>query len=291
MIMKRLSDLIDSMMPLEVNGATDVVVSGIYYDSRKVEPNGLFFALKGSAVDGHQFIPAALEKGASVIVMEEEVSLPASVTGVLVKDGRLAMARVAAAFYDFPTDRVPVVGITGTNGKTTTTFLMERIMIEAGAPPAVLGTISYRFGAEEIPAPNTTPESVDLQGILRTFVDRGAKGTVMEVSSHALDQRRVDGCRFDVGIFSNLTRDHLDYHKDMASYFQSKLRFFSELLAPDQVKPCKCGAVNIDDPYGAEIIRQAACEIVTYGLSSAAQVRAEEVIFSGAGITAKANLR
>ena len=147
------------------------------------------------------------------------------------------MAQVAAEFYGNPTLGLPLIGITGTNGKTTTTYLIEAILAAAGMPAAVLGTISYRFGTTQIEASHTTPESTELQAAFRRLADAGAKAFVMEVSSHALEQKRVDGCHFDVGIFSNLTRDHLDYHKTMESYLESKQRLFSELLRPTAEKP------------------------------------------------------
>jgi UDP-N-acetylmuramoyl-L-alanyl-D-glutamate--2,6-diaminopimelate ligase len=279
-----LVDLLTSITPITVRGDTLLEVGDICYDSRQVRPGGLFFALRGEASDGHRFIGAAVEKGAVAVVLEDEAYAPADVTWVRVADTRLAMSRLAAAFYRHPTAAVPLIGITGTNGKTTTTYLIEAILEEAGLPAAVLGTVSYRFRDRTTPAPHTTPESADLQRILREFVDCGARGVVMEVSSHALEQRRVDGCSFDVGVFTNLTRDHLDYHRDMASYLASKRRLFAELLAPDSVKPERRAVVNIDDPYGAEIAAASVCPVLSYGLSHAAAVTMREVDFSVAGI-------
>jgi UDP-N-acetylmuramoyl-L-alanyl-D-glutamate--2,6-diaminopimelate ligase len=277
-------DLLKSIHPLKVRGDTEIEIQGLYYDSRQVQSGGLFFALRGSAVDGHRFVATALEAGAAALVVEDDANLPAGVTYALVADARLAMAAIAAAFYGNPTDGVPLIGVTGTNGKTTTTYLLEAILEEAGLPTAVLGTVSYRFRKRAIPAPHTTPESADLQRLLREMAGEGARGVVMEVSSHALEQHRVDGCRFDVGVFTNLTRDHLDYHRDMESYLSSKMRLFAELLAADRVKPRRRAAINIDDPYGERIARVAACPVVTYGLAAAAQVTARDVRFSVDGI-------
>jgi UDP-N-acetylmuramoyl-L-alanyl-D-glutamate--2,6-diaminopimelate ligase len=195
------------------------------------------------------------------------------------------MSETAAAFYHHPTGTIPLIGITGTNGKTTTTYLVEAILAKAGMPAAVLGTINYRFKDQTFSAPHTTPESVELQRTLRELVDLGARSVVMEVSSHALDQRRVDGCRFDIGVFTNLTRDHLDYHKDMASYLESKRRFFTELLVPDRQKPKRHAVVNIDDPLGHLMARSAPCPVITYGLVADARVTAREVHFSTTGIS------
>ncbi|KAF0215751.1 MAG: UDP-N-acetylmuramoyl-L-alanyl-D-glutamate--2 6-diaminopimelate [Geobacteraceae bacterium] len=280
-----LADLIKSVTPLSVGGSTELEIQGLFYDSRKAEPGGLFFALRGAAFDGHRFIETAVKAGATAVVVEDESLVPSGVTYVKVADARLAMSRMAAAFYRNPTAAVPLIGITGTNGKTTTTYLIEAILEKAGIAVAVLGTVSYRFRERAIPAPHTTPESVDLQMILRDLVGLGAGGVVMEVSSHALEQHRVDGCQFDIGVFTNLTRDHLDYHHDMESYLASKMRLFSELLTADEAKPVRRAVVNIDDPYGHLIARGAACPVITYGLVADSLVTARDVEFSVAGIS------
>ena len=206
----KLSGLLHAITPITLHCQSDPEITGLYYDSRQVAPGGLFFALRGVSSDGHRFIPAAVAAGAAAVVAEVLAGVPADVPVVQVADSRLAMAVMAASFYGDPTARMPLVGITGTNGKTTTSYLVEGILEAAGLPAAVLGTISYRFRDEAIEASHTTPESVDLQRLLRVLADRGARSAVMEVSSHALDQHRVDGCRFRVGVFTNLTRDHLD---------------------------------------------------------------------------------
>ncbi|MBI5655406.1 MAG: UDP-N-acetylmuramoyl-L-alanyl-D-glutamate--2,6-diaminopimelate ligase [Geobacter sp.] len=236
--------------------------------------------------DGHRFIDAAIERGACAIVLEDRDHIRSQLPCIVVKDARQAMARMAARFYGEPTARVPLVGITGTNGKTTTTYLVEGILAAAGFPAAVLGTVSYRFGDLEIPAPHTTPESVDLQETLRALLDKGAASIVMEVSSHALEQRRVDGCSFDVGVFTNLTRDHLDYHGDMETYLGAKSRLFSELLAADPIKPRRYAVINTDDPAGPRIADCSAAPVLTYGLGPAAQVTATDVRFTVDGIKA-----
>ena len=280
----RLEDLTRVVNPTETGGYSAREIEGLYCDSRQVRSGGLFFALRGVASDGHDFIAAARDRGAVAVVVEDPSRVPEGMTWLKAEDARLAMSRAAAAFYGNPADGIPVVGITGTNGKTTTTYLVEAVMARAGIPVAVLGTISYRFGDQSIPAPHTTPESVELQQTIRDLVDRGARGVVMEVSSHALEQRRVDGCRFDVGVFTNLTRDHLDYHRDMESYFGSKARLFTELLATDDTKPRRAAAINIDDPYGARLAAASVVPVMSYGLSSSALVRAETVTFSVDGI-------
>ncbi len=283
----RFSELLQSIgEPVRVTGNTDVEIRGLFYDSRAVTPGGLFFALRGTAVDGHAFLARAASSGAVAVVVEDDTNLPEGVASVTVRDARLAMARMAACYYGNPTAGVPLIGITGTNGKTTTTYLIESMLAKGGIPAAVLGTINYRFGATSFEASHTTPESVELQRILRQLVDLGARGVVMEVSSHSLEQRRVDGCRFDVGVFTNLTRDHLDYHHDMESYLASKLRLFSELLVPDEEKPARYAVVNVDDPAGPTIARSSSCPVISYGLDPGAAISARDVVFSTTGISA-----
>jgi len=280
----KLRELLTCIEPLSVTGTLDVAVSGLFYDSRQVGPGGVFFALRGVKSDGAAFVPAAIERGAVAVVTETALELP-GVTVVQVMNGRRAMSLMAAAFYRTPSAAMPVVGITGTNGKTTTSYLVEGILEQAGFPCAVLGTVSYRLGTYSLPAPNTTPESVDLQATLRELVDRGARGAVLEVSSHSLEQHRADGCLFDVGVFTNLTRDHLDYHLDMESYFKSKLRLFTDLLVADASKPKRTAVVNVDDPMGAEIVKHAVCPVLRYSVQGPAELTVKQVDFSVEGIS------
>jgi UDP-N-acetylmuramoyl-L-alanyl-D-glutamate--2,6-diaminopimelate ligase len=281
------NDLLRAIEPVEVRGDTGVDIRGLFYDSRRVESGGLFFALRGQESDGHGYVGAALRAGAAALVVEEIYGIPNGIPCVRVADSRLAMARMAALFYGNPSDSFPLVGITGTNGKTTTSFMIEGILDAAAMPAAVLGTVNYRFRDKIFQAPHTTPESVELQKLLSDMLHMGAKAAVMEVSSHALDQRRVDGCRFDVGVFTNLTRDHLDYHREMELYLASKKRLFSELLAPDEVKPLRRAAVNLDDPYGKEVAAASSSPVISYGLGPDAKVTATDVIFSMEGITGR----
>ncbi|OGU05769.1 MAG: UDP-N-acetylmuramoyl-L-alanyl-D-glutamate--2,6-diaminopimelate ligase [Geobacteraceae bacterium GWC2_58_44] len=279
----KLAQLLGSVSGARVTGDSDIEIAGLHYDSRQVRPGGLFFALRGVQSDGSLFVAAAVKGGAVAVVADRPCAV-AGVTVVQVPDARRAMSLMASLFYGEPSAAIPVVGITGTNGKTTTSYLIEGILEAAGIPAAVLGTISYRFGATSIPAPNTTPESVDLQKILRELVDLGARGAVMEVSSHSLEQRRADGCLFDVAVFTNLTRDHLDYHHDMASYFGSKLRLFTDLLAPSPAKPQRVAVVNLDDPYGREIAAAASAPVLGYAMEGGAELTVAEVAFSVHGI-------
>jgi len=241
-------------------------VKGLAYDSRRVVPGALFVALKGQKTDGAAFAVQALSKGAVAVVAEapRPEAVP-DATWIQVRDGRHAMARMAAAFYGRPSDDLRLVGITGTNGKTTTAYLLSALFEAAGIRCGMLGTVIYRIGREERPATRTTPEAVDVQHMLREMVTAGCGACAMEVSSHALAQRRVDEMRFAAGVFTNLTRDHLDFHGDMESYFEAKRRLFEMLPggAP--------AVVNLDDPRGAAIAAGAK-HIVGYAIDRPADV-------------------
>ena len=280
-----LRELLEKLPDAEIHGDASVVINALTCDSRAVKPGALFFALRGTQTDGHQYIAQAAAAGAVAVVLEEPSSAPAGIPWAKVADGRSAMGPLSARFNGDPTAHKPLIGITGTNGKTTTTYLVEAILAAAGMQAAVLGTISYRFGTTTIGASHTTPESTELQQALRQLAEAGAEAFVMEVSSHALEQKRVDGCHFDVGIFSNLTRDHLDYHGDMESYLAAKSRFFSELLRADGPKATRRAAINMDDPYGPRVAAAACCPVITYGRSGNWDVRPEEVYLSVQGIS------
>ena len=281
----KLSQLLIPVTGCVIHGDDTVDISGVTCDSRSVSPGCLFFALRGASADGHRFIPAAIAAGASAIVLENQEDAPSDIPWVRVTDGRAAMARMAAEFYGNPTAGVPLIGITGTNGKTTTTYLIEAILAATGLPAAVLGTISYRFGNVCLEASHTTPESTELQAAFRKLADTGAKSFVMEVSSHALEQKRVDGCQFDVGIFSNLTRDHLDYHVNMERYRAAKSRLFSELLRPDATKPRRRAVINRDDPSGEAIQKLSACPVITFGIDFRGDVYPMDIRISVNGIS------
>jgi len=281
-----LRELLEKLPDSEIHGDTAVSIGSLTCDSRAVRPGALFFALRGAQADGHRYIEQAVAAGAAAVILEDAAFAPAGPPWVRVADGRAAMGRISALFNGDPTATRPLIGITGTNGKTTTTYLIEAILAAAGLPAAVLGTISYRFGRTAIQASHTTPESTELQLAFRQLADAGAQAFVMEVSSHALEQKRVDGCHFDIGIFSNLTRDHLDYHVTMESYLEAKSRLFTELLRPSQEKPRRRAAVNMDDPYGAEIARRCACPVVSFGIQGQCDVRPTAVMSSVSGIRA-----
>src|ERR1700724_1521663 len=222
----------------------DGVVTGIAYDSRLVEPGNVFVALQGLHADGAAFVRHAIDRGATAVVSERPRPSDIPAAWVLVEDARLALAVLAAAFWRHPSADMQVVGITGTNGKTTTAYLVASILEAAGIRCGILGTVGYRVGDEMREATRTTPEAPEVQSLLREMVDLGCGACAMEVSSHALSLRRVDGMTFAAGVFTNLTRDHLDFHADMETYFRAKRRLF-EMLPRDAP-----ALINLDDPRG-----------------------------------------
>jgi UDP-N-acetylmuramoyl-L-alanyl-D-glutamate--2,6-diaminopimelate ligase len=228
-------------------GGLDVTCSGITHDSRLATPGSVFVALPGQKADGAAFAPQAIAAGAVAVVAENAAPERTATPWVVVSDARLALALLAAEFFGHPSRQMKVVGITGTNGKTTTSYVMQAIFEAAGIRCGLMGTVTYRIGDRELPATRTTPEAPDVQAFMRQMVDAGCGACVMEVSSHALAMRRVDGIRFAAGVFTNLTRDHLDFHHDMETYFAAKRRLF-EMLPPDAP-----AVINADDPRGAAL--------------------------------------
>ncbi|HTG00301.1 MAG TPA: UDP-N-acetylmuramoyl-L-alanyl-D-glutamate--2,6-diaminopimelate ligase [Nitrospirota bacterium] len=252
----------------------DIEVSGVVHDSRKVIPGSLFVAVRGFHSDGHRFIEQAVRQGACAVVAEEGART-AGVAVLLVPDTRKALARLAASFYGHPSRQLGLVGITGTKGKTTTSYLVKSILEAAGHVTGLIGTIDYRVGNRIYPAPNTTPEATDVQMLLREMVNTGAAYCVMEVSSHALALGRTDGCLFQTAVFTNLQQDHLDFHKDRESYLQAKLLLFKG-LGQD-----KTAVVNNDDPAAGEVIAETQARLLTFGLTEGAAIRPVEGIRQG----------
>jgi UDP-N-acetylmuramoyl-L-alanyl-D-glutamate--2,6-diaminopimelate ligase len=244
-------------------GPADVEVTALAYDSRSVAPGTLFFCVSGFERDGHEFAPAAVERGACALVVERPLGL--GVPDVVVEDVRAAMAPAAARFHGDPTARLDVVGITGTNGKTTTAFLVRAALEEGGRPCALLGTVTSVIGGAEREVVRTTPEAIDLQRSFAEMVDAGDRACAMEVSSHALELRRTDAIHWAVAVFTNLSRDHLDFHDTMEQYFLAKRRLF-------QAGP-GVAVVNVDDPYGRRLAGQLP-GAVTYGIERDAAYRA-----------------
>jgi len=243
----------------------DSDVRSLAYDSRQVEPGALFVATRGLKVSGADFAAQAIARGAVAIVAEQPDASSGSTPWVEVTDARAAMARLASEFFGHPSDSMSVVGITGTNGKTTTAYLIRAIFEKAGRKCGLMGTVTYSLGDEELPAFRTTPEAPDVQRMFRRMVDSGCRACAMEVSSHALALQRVDGTVFAAGVFTNLTRDHLDFHGDMESYFLAKKRLFD--LLPSGTP----AVINMDDPRG-EVLRKSASRPVTYAVNRPADV-------------------
>jgi len=250
---------------------------GVTYDSRRVQTGSVFVALRGLKSDGVDFAPRAIAAGAAAVVAERAPEAPIDVPWVVVKDARLALAWLAAEFSGHPSREMRVVGITGTNGKTTTGYVLNSIFEAAGVRCGLMGTVVYRVGLQEISATRTTPEAPELQELMRQMVNAGCGACVMEVSSHALSLRRADGIHFAAGVFTNLTRDHLDFHEDMENYFVAKRRLF-EMLPPDAP-----GAVNMDDPRGAAVA-EVAVRPVTYAVNRAADVTSGPLSLSLEGL-------
>ncbi|MEX0806396.1 MAG: UDP-N-acetylmuramoyl-L-alanyl-D-glutamate--2,6-diaminopimelate ligase [Candidatus Binatia bacterium] len=240
----------------EAKGDLHQEVSGLAYDSRQVSKGQVFFAVPGEKADGHQFIPQALDRGAAAVVVAHKTVWPAGTTWIRVGDVKAAMGLWGAHFFGRPSSRLKVVGVTGTNGKTTTAYLVESILTAAGMEPGVIGTINYRYRGRETPSNQTTPESIDLHALMAEMAQAGVKSVAMEVSSHALVQQRVRGVDFDVGLFTNLSRDHLDYHKDMSDYFDAKSSLFTNYL-PASSKPAKAAVICGDDSRGLELLKRA----------------------------------
>jgi len=258
----------------QIVGPLDRPVESIAYDSRRVQKNSLFVALRGEHSDGHQFIGQAIDLGATAIVSEREEKHTRA-TSVVVENSRHALADLATVFYGRPIRRLKMAGVTGTNGKTTTTFLIKHICDKAGLRCGLIGTVRYEIGERILPAIRTTPESLDLQELLGKMADAGCKAAVMEVSSHALAQERTRGLEWDVAVFTNLTQDHLDFHKTMEGYFDAKVKLFTG-LADQEWKTKNVAILNADDRYGAMLINRIdrRIPVVTYGMGVQADFRA-----------------
>lgn len=255
----------------EFNGTTDIEITNICYDSRKVERGSLFFCIKGYSTDGHKYAKAAAEAGAVCLVVSEVQSV--DIPQLIVEDTREAMAIISANYYDCPADKLTMIGVTGTNGKTTTTYMLKKILETAGKRVGIIGTIECIIGDKRIPSERTTPESMDLHRILKEMYDAGCDTVVMEVSSHSLYLKRVYGIEFDGSIFTNLTQDHLDFHKDMNDYAAAKSILF---------KNSKISLINSDDTF-ADVMISSAKNHTTYGVHNEAKYTAQDIKLNDKG--------
>lgn len=285
----RLGRLIEGLDYLDRRGDLEREIGSIHYDSRQVKPGSLFAAIRGLRQDGHDFIPRALAAGASTLVVECDLphtsALPETGISMLkVHDSRLALAQIACAFYGHPSRKLRLIGVTGTNGKTTTTYLVESLLLQAGYRVGVIGTINYRFAGNRVEAERTTPESLDLQKVLGDMVSNGVEYVVMEVSSHSLELKRVAGCEFDLAIFTNLTHDHLDFHGDLEHYLNAKLLLFSDLGKDGKKTTPKLALINTDDPFARRVKDVTSTQTWGYGLGEGADIRASILDLSLEGI-------
>jgi UDP-N-acetylmuramoyl-L-alanyl-D-glutamate--2,6-diaminopimelate ligase len=265
-----LEQLVERVQTEGVHGSVKVEVKGLAYDSRQVQEGYLFVAVVGHQLDGMEFITDAVSRGACVVVSESALQLGARITHVQVKNARRALAELAAAFYGNLSHELDVIGVTGTNGKTTTTYMIRDLLRRAGRQPGLVGTVAYEIGGRSIPASRTTPESLELNDLFRQMSDAACDSAVMEVSSHAIALERVHGIDFKVAVFTNLTQDHLDFHGTMERYFEVK----SRLLEGVRAELGRAVVVNADDEWGARWLKSGAAraEVITYGFDPEAMV-------------------
>ena len=266
--MKKLKDLLEHLDYQCLQGTTDKEITSVVYDSRKAEPGSLFLCIKGAVSDGHAYAKEVVEKGASVLVVQDAVEVPEDVTVIQVENSRYAMACISAAWFDYPAKKLKTIGITGTKGKTTTTYLVKSILENAGHKTGLIGTIETIIAEEHIPSANTTPESYLVQQYFAKMAEAGCDSVVMEVSSQGLMLHRTAGFTFDIGIFTNLEPDHIgpNEHKDFEDYLHCKALLF---------KQCKTGIFNADDQHLEQILEGHTCEVETFGFSEKADLRAE----------------
>ncbi|MBP2651450.1 MAG: murE 2 [Firmicutes bacterium] len=275
---KSIREIILQIPQAEVQGDSDKLVTTITQDSRAAKPGALFVALSGSKVDGHDFINAACEQGAAAVLVEKEVQTRPGVTVIKVPDTRAAMLVIAPYFYDYPSRKLRLIGITGTNGKTTTTHLLRAVLMQAGFRTGLIGTIHSLIDQRVLPMKNTTPDVIELQALFAEMVAEQVEYAIMEVSSHAIALRRISGCEFDVAGFTNLTRDHLDFHITLENYCQTKANLFGMLGADDSVKTGKSAVVNVDDPAGEAMLQKSkGSRTITYGVKCQADIMAQNI--------------
>jgi UDP-N-acetylmuramoyl-L-alanyl-D-glutamate--2,6-diaminopimelate ligase len=285
----RLRELLALQEIEEVDGDVELEVTGLAYDSRQVGAGHVFFAIRGERADGHDFLQQAADKGAAALVVTRPVPRPEGTALIRVGDVRRVMGLWSARFFSDPSRRLKLVGITGTNGKTTSSYLVESIAAAAGLTPGVIGTINYRYRGHEVPSHHTTPESLDLESLMAEMLRVGVDAVALEVSSHALVQERVRGLNFDVALFTNLSRDHLDYHRDMNAYFAAKSKLFTDYLA-GSAKLKRSAVIYGEDPRGAELIemlRGTGVNIWSYGEQDQWDIHPLEVKSDVAGLKGK----
>ncbi|MDU4892415.1 MAG: UDP-N-acetylmuramoyl-L-alanyl-D-glutamate--2,6-diaminopimelate ligase [Clostridium sp.] len=275
----KIVDLLAGLNYEFVSGEKDIEINNPQYDSRKVQKGDVFFAITGFSTDGHKFIAKAVENGAKVVIVERDIEQIEGVTYIKVENGRKALAMASCNFYDNPSRKMKLIGITGTNGKTTSAFMIKAILEASGYKVGLIGTIANYIGSEELHAERTTPESLELQELFNKMVEAGVDYCVMEVSSHSLDLYRVYGTKFEEGIFTNLTQDHLDFHKTFENYYKAKAKLFDI---------SKSSIINADDEYGARLIKEVtakeASKVTTYSIEKVSDLRGEDIDLEATGM-------
>jgi len=278
----KLKQLIEGLDYLQVEeDFEEIEISNIAYDSRKVVPGSLFVCIEGYKVDGHNYIRDAANRGAAALIIQKDTVTPEGVPFMKLSDTRKMLADISAKFYGYPSRKLNLIGVTGTKGKTTTTFMIKSIMEQAGHKVGLIGTIANYIGDRVVEAQRTTPESLELQEMFADMLNQGVDTVVMEVSSHSLELNRVRACEFDVGVFTNLTQDHLDFHLNFENYFNAKAKLFDL---------CKVGKSNIDDEYGRRLIEMKKCPMQSFGINNIADIKAKEIIIQPDGTSFKVEL-
>lgn len=266
----------------EIKGDPNIDISGVCYDSRKAKKKYLFIAIKGFKTDGIFYVEEAIKNGAVAVVADREIKEYPGITTVLVEDARATMAKIASNFYNNPTSKLTLIGVTGTNGKTSVTYMLKAILERQNNKVGLVGTIQNMIGDEVIPSVHTTPESLDLQELFSIMVNKGVKYVVMEVSSHSLALNRVDECEFDIAIFTNLSQDHLDFHQNMEEYAKTKSKLFKMAK--------RASVINIDDKYSSMMIESSKAKVLTYGVKDFAYVMAKDIRNSLDGVKFKVQI-
>ncbi|HKP87011.1 MAG TPA: UDP-N-acetylmuramoyl-L-alanyl-D-glutamate--2,6-diaminopimelate ligase [Blastocatellia bacterium] len=285
----KLADLAREINAQAATGRLDLDARDVTHDSRACAPGSVFVAIRGEKADAHQFIPQAVERGAVAVISEQgfndTLAADSSIAWIQVADARAALALAAAATHGHPSRKLKLVGVTGTNGKTTTAHLIDSIIRASESTSAMFGTIHHRIGNEAATARHTTPEAPDIQRMLAQAVEAGCRSAVMEVSSHAIELHRADALKFAVAVFTNLTRDHLDYHKTMDAYFAAKEKLFDGSLGSEP----SASVINIDDEYGRRLLKTARGRVITYGFSKGADVRTDDFKLGAGGLAYRAS--
>ena len=288
---KKIRALVDLLPEAKIIGDENKCIDTIEHDSRKVGKNILFVCIPGTKVDGHNYISQAVQNGAVAVLVEKDIAEIDGVTIIRVDDVKTAIQTIVPYFYDYPARKLRIIGITGTNGKTTTSYLIRAILRNAGFKVGLIGTIQIMIEDEVLPIHNTTPDIIDLQAILAKMQEKGMDYVVMEVSSHALALNRVAGCEFDTAVFTNVTQDHLDFHKTFDNYIDAKSKLFTSLTAPTNFKENKTAVINLDDAASTVMLEKSKCKTISYAIHQKSDLKAENinVLANGAKFSIQSN--